>query len=110
MQFICNELAVLGTIEFYDKKNELVFQTTEEEKSHLVLQLGAPTGAIAVEAAKVVYTSLYKCVMHRMDDVSAIDINMGCPKQFSVQGNMGSALLKTPDIACEVTMISRGNG
>lgn len=47
-------IAVLGTIEFYDKKNELVFQTTEEEKSHLVLQLGAPTGAIAVEAAKVV--------------------------------------------------------
>ena len=53
-QSACNELAVLGTIEFYDRKNELVFQTTEEEKSHLVLQLGAPTGAIAVEAAKVV--------------------------------------------------------
>lgn len=27
---------------------------------------------------------------------------MGCPKQFSVQGNMGSALLKTPEVACAV--------
>ena len=59
-QLVRNELAVLGTIEFYDKKNELVFQTTEEEKSHLVLQLGAPTGSIAVEAAKVVYLPLNK--------------------------------------------------
>lgn len=39
----------------------------------------------------------------RERDVSAIDINMGCPKQFSVQGNMGSALLKTPDVACSVS-------
>ncbi|KAK8799049.1 hypothetical protein WA171_005800 [Blastocystis sp. BT1] len=46
--------SVLGTIEFYDKKNDLVFQTTKEEKEHLVLQLGVPTGTIAVEAAKVV--------------------------------------------------------
>ena len=49
-----NHIAVLGTIEFYDKKNDLVFQTTEEEKEHLVLQLGVPTGTIAVEAAKIV--------------------------------------------------------
>ena len=27
---------------------------------------------------------------------------MGCPKQFSVQGCMGSALLKTPDVAFSV--------
>lgn len=42
-------------------------------------------------------------VIPRENDVSAIDINMGCPKQFSVQGNMGSALLKTPDVACSVS-------
>lgn len=44
---------MLGTIEYYDKKNDLVFQTTEEEKEHLVLQLGVPTGTLAVQAAKV---------------------------------------------------------
>ena len=92
---------MLGTIEYYDKKNDLVFQTTTEEKDHLVLQLGVPTGALAVQAAKVMYrmSSVYH---YREQDVLAIDINMGCPKQFSVQGNMGSALLKTPDVACEV--------
>lgn len=81
----------------------MVFQTTEEEKDHLVLQLGVPTGTIAVQAAKVMYEN---CSNNEYSekDVSAIDINMGCPKQFSLQGNMGSALLKTPDVACEVSL------
>lgn len=48
-------VAVLGTIEYYDNKNSLVFQTTEDEKDHLVLQLGVPTPELAVQAAKVVY-------------------------------------------------------
>ena len=47
-------VAVLGTIEYYDNKNSLVFQTTEDEKDHLVLQLGVPTPELAVQAAKVV--------------------------------------------------------
>lgn len=48
-------VAVLGTIEFYDKKNDLVFQTTADEKDHLVLQLGVPSGELAIKAANVVY-------------------------------------------------------
>lgn len=49
------DVAVLGTIEYYDNKNSLVFQTTEDEKDHLVLQLGVPTPELAVQAAKIVY-------------------------------------------------------
>lgn len=30
--------------------------------------------------------------------MSAIDINMGCPKEFSVRGGMGAALLKKPEL------------
>lgn len=33
----------------------------------------------------------------RQDDVSGIDVNMGCPKEFSIKGGMGAALLKKPD-------------
>lgn len=34
-------------------------------------------------------------VLHfRENDVAGIDINMGCPKEFSVKGGMGAALLK----------------
>lgn len=31
------------------------------------------------------------------NDVFGIDINMGCPKSFSLKGGMGAALLKQPD-------------
>lgn len=35
--------------------------------------------------------------MNREKDVSGIDINMGCPKDFSLKGGMGAALLTQPD-------------
>ena len=31
------------------------------------------------------------------EDVAAIDVNMGCPKDFSIKGGMGAALLTNPD-------------
>jgi tRNA-dihydrouridine synthase 2 len=31
------------------------------------------------------------------DDVAGIDVNMGCPKPFSIKGGMGAALLTKPD-------------
>lgn len=30
-------------------------------------------------------------------DVDAIDVNMGCPKSFSLKGGMGAALLTQPE-------------
>lgn len=32
------------------------------------------------------------------EDVAAIDINMGCPKSFSLKGGMGAALLSQPEL------------
>lgn len=38
----------------------------------------------------------------REKDVAGIDINMGCPKEFSIKGGMGVALLAQPDKACHI--------
>ena len=32
-----------------------------------------------------------------LTDVDAIDVNMGCPKGFSLKGGMGAALLTQPE-------------
>ncbi|CAK9079798.1 tRNA-dihydrouridine(20) synthase [NAD(P)+]-like (Dihydrouridine synthase 2) (tRNA-dihydrouridine synthase 2-like) [Durusdinium trenchii] len=46
---------------------------------------------LAVEAARLV-----------CQDVSGIDVNMGCPKSFSVKGGMGAALLDKPEVVAEI--------
>jgi tRNA-dihydrouridine synthase 2 len=38
----------------------------------------------------------------RENDVAGIDINMGCPKKFSVEGGMGAALLTRPDKVLQI--------
>jgi tRNA-dihydrouridine synthase 2 len=52
-----------------------VFRTCEEEKSKVVLQMGTCSPARALAVARLVE-----------HDVAAIDINMGCPKDFSIKG------------------------
>jgi hypothetical protein len=42
---------------------------------------------------------------HRCRDVSAIDINMGCPKSFSLSGGMGAALLSKPELIHDVLFL-----
>ena len=61
------------------------------EAGKLVCQLGTGEPELALKAAKIV-----------IGDVDAIDVNMGCPKKFSVSGGMGSALLKDPDRAARI--------
>lgn len=39
---------------------------------------------------------------HVERDVAAVDINMGCPKRFSLQGGMGAALLQKPEVAADI--------
>jgi tRNA-dihydrouridine synthase 2 len=56
------------------------------EKDRLIVQLGTSDGHRALNAARLVE-----------NDCAGIDINMGCPKKFSIQGGMGSALLDHPD-------------
>lgn len=85
---------ILGTVDFVMPGNDsaVVFRTDrEKEKGRLVFQIGSACAQTAVEAARVV-----------VDDVDGIDLNMGCPKKFSVQGGMGAMLLENVDTACEI--------
>jgi len=36
------------------------------------------------------------------NDISGVDVNMGCPKKFSTVGGMGSALMKDLDNARKI--------
>ena len=40
--------------------------------------------------------------LSREGDVAGIDVNMGCPKEFSLKGGMGAALLTQPEKVREV--------
>lgn len=52
------------------------------EKDKLIYQIGTGEAGLAIKAAERV-----------VDDVSGIDVNMGCPKKFSVSGGMGRLVL-----------------
>eukprot|EP00040_Diaphanoeca_grandis_P016174 m.83335 g.83335 ORF g.83335 m.83335 type:complete len:461 (-) comp25618_c0_seq1:120-1502(-) len=80
------ENKVLGTIDFVLPDGELVLQTCAAEKDKVVFQMGTSDPDRALKAAKLV-----------CDDVAGIDVNMGCPKHFSIAGGMGAALLHKPD-------------
>ncbi|XP_035231485.1 tRNA-dihydrouridine(20) synthase [NAD(P)+]-like, partial [Stegodyphus dumicola] len=80
------ENRILNTVDFIDEDQNVVFRTCEKEKRKVVLQLGTCSAERALKAAQMV-----------VNDVSGIDINMGCPKEFSVKGGMGAALLSQPE-------------
>jgi tRNA-dihydrouridine synthase 2 len=61
------------------------------DEGPLVAQIGTADPALAVRAAKIV-----------MADVDEINVNMGCPKSFSLKGGMGAALLRNKDLACAI--------
>jgi tRNA-dihydrouridine synthase 2 len=63
----------------------------ELEKGKLIYQMGTANPELAVQAGKMVAA-----------DVAGIDVNSGCPKPFSTSGGMGAALLKTPDLLCNI--------
>ena len=48
------------------------------------------------------FIELFRTTLFRCNDVAAVDINMGCPKAFSVSGGMGAALLSKPDLIHDV--------
>ena len=64
----------------------------------LVVQIGAATADDALAAASVVSR-----------DCRAIDVNMGCPKHFSLQGGMGAALLSKPETVADILGTLRRN-
>lgn len=57
----------------------------------VIAQLGAADPCIAAAAASVV-----------CEDVDGIDVNMGCPKKFSIDNGMGAALMSKPERAGEI--------
>eukprot|EP00934_Nitzschia_sp_Nitz4_P003766 Nitzschia sp. Nitz4//scaffold98_size77359//65510//66820//NITZ4_005558-RA/size77359-processed-gene-0.153-mRNA-1//-1//CDS//3329560787//3756//frame0 len=75
-----------------EKRPCLLFRMDPQiEQGNVVCQLGTGEPDLALAAAKHVYR-----------DFAAIDVNMGCPKKFSVSGGMGSALLSDPDRAAKI--------
>lgn len=70
----------------------------ELERGKLIYQMGTGEANLALQAATKV-----------VQDVDGIDINMGCPKKFSVSGGMGSALLKDVNRACDIIKTLRRN-
>lgn len=80
---------VLGTIDYIDKYDgNVVFRTCQLERDQVVLQLGTANAERALKIAQMME-----------NDVAGIDINMGCPKEFSIKGGMGAALLSDPERA-----------
>ncbi|KAL9183155.1 hypothetical protein ACHAXT_004942 [Thalassiosira profunda] len=68
------------------------------ERNKLIYQIGTGESSLALEAATKV-----------IQDVNGMDVNMGCPKKFSVSGGMGSALLSDTKRACDIISTLRRN-
>ncbi|XP_062536628.1 tRNA-dihydrouridine(20) synthase [NAD(P)+]-like [Armigeres subalbatus] len=80
---------VLKTIDYVDKTDgTVIFRTCEKERGKVVLQLGTANAARALQVG-----------IKLQGDIAALDINMGCPKDFSIKGGMGVALLYDLDRA-----------
>ncbi|KAL6529989.1 hypothetical protein OROMI_028634 [Orobanche minor] len=90
---------VLGAVDVVEKGTEnVVFRTCHEEKSRVVFQMGTSDPVRALRAAQLV------CM-----DVAAVDINMGCPKSFSISGGMGAALLAKPELIHDILTTLKRN-
>ncbi|XP_062857781.1 tRNA-dihydrouridine(20) synthase [NAD(P)+]-like [Trichomycterus rosablanca] len=89
---------VLETVDFIAPDERVMFRTCSKEKERVVFQMGTADPHRALTVAKLVE-----------NDVAAIDVNMGCPKEYSTKGGMGSALLSDPDkIEAILTTLVKG--
>lgn len=87
LRTVKQENDVLKTTDFVDKSNGTVyFRTCAKEKEKVIFQVGTSDGQRALKVAKMVEPY-----------VSGFDVNMGCPKEFSLKGGMGAALLTQPE-------------
>ncbi|XP_074489465.1 tRNA-dihydrouridine(20) synthase [NAD(P)+]-like [Sebastes fasciatus] len=77
---------VLETVDFVAPDDRVMFRTCEREKDRVVFQMGTADPDRALTVARLVEK-----------DVAAVDVNMGCPKEYSTKGGMGAALLSDPD-------------
>ncbi|XP_072279186.1 tRNA-dihydrouridine(20) synthase [NAD(P)+]-like isoform X2 [Pyxicephalus adspersus] len=65
---------VLQTVDYVSPTERVVFQTCEREKGRVVFQMGTADPKRALAVAKLLE-----------NDVAAIDVNMGCPKEYSTK-------------------------
>uniref|UniRef100_A0A8B9CYQ9 Dihydrouridine synthase 2 n=1 Tax=Anser brachyrhynchus TaxID=132585 RepID=A0A8B9CYQ9_9AVES len=65
---------VLETVDFVAPNERVVFRTCERERHCVVFQMGSADAERALAVAKLVES-----------DVAGIDINMGCPKEYSTK-------------------------
>lgn len=86
-----------GAVHFI-KDGRAVFSTHHIERPHVIFQIGCATPAWAYEAVKLVTAH---------DDVAGVDLNCGCPKNFSTTGGMGAGLLPRPDLLCDILRAMR---
>mmetsp|Transcript_7225 Transcript_7225/g.8942 ORF Transcript_7225/g.8942 Transcript_7225/m.8942 type:complete len:330 (-) Transcript_7225:60-1049(-) len=87
----------LGLVEFVHN-GKVVYSTCEEEAGKNIFQIGTASGVSALLGAEVIAR-----------DVAGIDVNMGCPKHFSVSGGMGCALLTKPETIVDILTTLRRN-
>ncbi|XP_020260685.1 tRNA-dihydrouridine(20) synthase [NAD(P)+]-like isoform X2 [Asparagus officinalis] len=89
----------LGSVDFVERgTGSVVFRTCDEEKDRVVFQMGTSDAVRALAAAQLV-----------CKDVAAIDINMGCPRAFSLSGGMGAALLSKPELIHDILTTLKRN-
>ncbi|XP_021112478.1 tRNA-dihydrouridine(20) synthase [NAD(P)+]-like isoform X4 [Heterocephalus glaber] len=77
---------VLSTVDFVAPDDRVVFRTCAKEQNRVVFQMGTSDAERALAVVRLVE-----------NDVAGIDVNMGCPKEYSTKGGMGAALLSDPD-------------
>ncbi|KAJ4811058.1 tRNA-dihydrouridine synthase [Rhynchospora pubera] len=93
------ENEILGSTDFMERGTDIVvFRTCPLERDRVVFQMGTSDAVRALRAAEIVYK-----------DVAAIDINMGCPKSFSLSGGMGAALLFKPELIHDILTTLKRN-
>jgi len=82
----------LGTVDFVrtGSSDTKLWSTCPSERP-VVFQLGTNNAVECLKAASMVAA-----------DVGAIDVNMGCPKYFSVHAGMGAALLNKPETVSDI--------
>ena len=87
----------LSSIDFVDStSSKLVFRTFPDEP--VVFQIGSNNAVRCLKAATLV-----------SNDVLGIDLNMGCPKKFSVHSGMGAALLHQPETVEDIIKTLKRN-
>ncbi|KAF6157879.1 hypothetical protein GIB67_015195 [Kingdonia uniflora] len=90
---------IIGCTDFVEKGTEnVVFRTCPEERNRVVFQMGSSDAVRALTAAQLI-----------CKDVAAVDINMGCPKSFSISGGMGAALLSKPELIHDILTTLKRN-